>query len=51
MPLILNKELYEKAKQIANETYKKPSAYKSAYIVKQYKQLGENMVMIIIQKI
>jgi DNA adenine methylase len=35
-----NPELYEKAKQIADETYKKPSAYKSGFIVKKYKELG-----------
>ena len=37
---ILNPELYEKAKKIADETYKKPSAYKSGFIVKKYKELG-----------
>ncbi len=31
---------YEKAKQIADEKYKKPSAYKSGFIVKKYKELG-----------
>lgn len=40
MPIIDNPVLYEKAKQIANEKYKKPSAYKSGYIVKLYKELG-----------
>ena len=30
-----NPELYEKAKEIADETYKKPSAYKSGFIVKK----------------
>jgi hypothetical protein len=38
MPIVLDKELYNKAKQIADETYKKPSAYKSGYIVKLYKE-------------
>lgn len=33
-------KLYEKAKQIADEKYKKPSAYKSGFIVKKYKELG-----------
>jgi hypothetical protein len=37
---INNPELYEKAKKIADETYKKPSAYKSGFIVKKYKELG-----------
>ncbi len=40
MPTPLNQQLYEKAKQIANETYKKPSAYKSGFIVKKYKEMG-----------
>tara|TARA_R110000868_G_scaffold1866_1_gene14836 strand:+ start:789 stop:1133 length:345 start_codon:yes stop_codon:yes gene_type:complete len=35
-----DKELYEKAKMIADKTYKKPSAYKSGFIVKTYKELG-----------
>jgi hypothetical protein len=34
-----DKVLYNKAKQQANKIYKKPSAYKSGYIVKTYKQL------------
>jgi len=38
--MINNPELYEKAKQIADETYSKPSAYKSGFIVKKYKELG-----------
>ena len=33
-------DLYEKAKQIADKTYSKPSAYKSGFIVQKYKQLG-----------
>ena len=40
MPIVLDKELYNKAKKIADETYEKPSAYKSGYIVKLYKKLG-----------
>jgi hypothetical protein len=40
MPIPIDKELYEKAKQIADETYKKSSAYKSGFIVKKYKELG-----------
>ena len=35
-----DKALYEKAKLIADKTYKKPSAYKSGFIVKTYKDLG-----------
>jgi len=35
-----NPDLYEKAKQIADKTYSKPSAYKSGFIVKKYKELG-----------
>ena len=33
-------DLYEKAKQIADQTYAKPSAYKSGFIQKKYKELG-----------
>jgi hypothetical protein len=40
MPIIDNKKLYEHAKMMADEKYKKPSAYKSGYIVKTYKSLG-----------
>lgn len=40
MPIIDNQELYNYAKQLADEKYKKPSAYKSGYIVKKYKELG-----------
>ena len=40
MPIINDKALYEKAKKIADATYKKPSAYKSGFIVKTYKELG-----------
>ena len=40
MPEILNPDIYEKAKKLADEIYKKPSAYKSGYIVKKYKELG-----------
>ena len=35
-----NPKLYELARKIADETYKKPSAYKSGFIVKKYKELG-----------
>ena len=40
MPIIDNPKLYEKAKKIADEKYSKPSAYKSGFIVKKYKELG-----------
>ena len=40
MPIVDNPELYSKAKQIADEKYSKPSAYKSGFIVKTYKDLG-----------
>jgi hypothetical protein len=40
MPTPANEELYQKAKDIADLTYKKPSAYKSGFIVKTYKQMG-----------
>ena len=40
MPLILNRLLYDKVKAEADEKYKKPSAYKSGWIVKRYKQRG-----------
>ena len=37
---VLNKELYKKAKEIADKTYKRHSAYKSMFLVKTYKELG-----------
>lgn len=40
MPIIKNKDLYEIAKEIADKTYKKSSAYKSGFIIKTYKKLG-----------
>jgi len=40
MPIINNKELYQKAKDIADQKYSKPSAYKSGFIVKTYKEMG-----------
>jgi len=40
MPIINNPVLYEKAKAIADVKYSKPSAYKSGFIVKTYKQMG-----------
>jgi len=35
-----NMKLYNKVKREADKIYKKPSAYKSGYIVKEYKKLG-----------
>jgi hypothetical protein len=40
MPTPFNPKLYEKAKAIADAKYDKPSAYKSGFIVKTYKELG-----------
>ena len=40
MPIIDNPQLYQKAKLIADQKYSKPSAYKSGFIVKTYKDLG-----------
>lgn len=40
MPIVVDTKLYNLAKQKADEIYKKPSAYKSGYIVKTYKELG-----------
>lgn len=37
---VLNPTLYKEAFKIANETYDRPSAYKSMYIVRKYKELG-----------
>ena len=36
----VDKELYKKAKRIADDTYKKPSAYKSMFISKKYMEMG-----------
>jgi len=40
MATVLNPEIYQKAKEIADATYSKPSAYKSGFLVKKYKELG-----------
>jgi hypothetical protein len=40
MPIPKNKKLYDKVKEEADSKYSKPSAYKSGYIVKKYKELG-----------
>ena len=36
----INRKLYEEVKAEADTIYKKPSAYKSGFIVKTYKQRG-----------
>jgi hypothetical protein len=40
MAIPTNKALYKKVKEYADTVYSKPSAYKSGFIVKTYKQLG-----------
>jgi hypothetical protein len=40
MPTPINKDLYDRVKTYADLIYKKPSAYKSGYIVKKYKEMG-----------
>ena len=40
MPQPKDKALYDKVKKMADEIYKKPSAYKAGKIVKKYKELG-----------
>jgi len=40
MPIVVDTELYDLVKKHADEVYKKPSAYKSGFIVKTYKSLG-----------
>jgi hypothetical protein len=40
MPIPKDKALYNKVKKMADEKYTKSSAYKSAYIIKTYKDLG-----------
>lgn len=37
---VVNKSLYLKAKSIANDKYKRNGLFKSAFIVKTYKELG-----------
>ena len=36
----MDAELYAKVKRMADEKYAKPSAYKSGWIVKTYKEMG-----------
>jgi hypothetical protein len=38
--MILNPDIYQKAKEIADKTYKTHGAYKSGFLVKKYKELG-----------
>ena len=38
--MIDNPKLYKEVKEEADKIYKKPSAYKSGYIVKEYKKRG-----------
>ena len=38
--VILDKDIYEKAKKIIYNQYKKPSAYRSGALVKKYKDMG-----------
>ena len=40
MPRILDPDIYERAKKLADEKYKTHSAYKSGYVVQTYKRLG-----------
>ena len=40
MPTIDNPALYAEVKKLADKIYSKPSAYKSGFIVKTYKQQG-----------
>lgn len=40
MPIPSSPKLYEQVKKTADKIYEKPSAYKSGWIVKTYKELG-----------
>lgn len=40
MPIVEDPKLYESVKRKADNIYGKPSAYKSGWIVKTYKQMG-----------
>lgn len=40
MPIVLDQSLYNRVKAEADEKYSKPSAYKSGWIVKTYKNRG-----------
>jgi len=37
---VKNKKLYSEARKIADETYERPSAYKSMFLVRKYKEMG-----------
>lgn len=37
---VLNPDLYKKARRLADQTYKRPSAYKNMFLVKKYQELG-----------
>ena len=39
-PKYINKDIYKRAKAKADKTYAKPSAYKSAFLVAEYKRMG-----------
>ena len=40
MPIPVDTLLYQQVKEYADSIYSKPSAYKSGFIVKKYKELG-----------
>jgi hypothetical protein len=40
MPTPKNQKLYNQVKHLADKLYSKPSAYKSGFLVKKYKELG-----------
>jgi hypothetical protein len=40
MDKFLDKTIYKKAKEIADKTYKKNSAYKSMFLISKYQELG-----------
>ena len=44
MSVSADKKLWAKVKKLADETYKAPSAYKSGFMVKKYKELGGKFV-------
>jgi hypothetical protein len=39
-----DKKLYTRVKKLADSVYEKPSAYKSGFIVKKYKELGGKFI-------
>ena len=40
MPIVLDQRLYDRIKSEADQVFSKPSAYKSGWIVKHYKDAG-----------